>query len=341
VLLEAAMASRPRPRYVAPLAAAAQLLAARVVPRGLFDAALRGAMGLPSASRGAPHGGTELALITGAAGGIGSNAALRLAKRGFRVIATDRDEAALTKLARAGKEARLAIEVCAMDVTDPASIARAAGLVERRSEGRGLDVLVNNAGYAELGPIELASDEAWRAQLEVNVYGLVAVTQAFAPDMRRARRGHIVNVSSIAGLLAFPFMGVYCASKFAVEALTDALRLELGAFGVGVSAVQPSFIRSGFAARATQTVERYRLKESPYAPIADRMDAILSRMDALGGEPEDVARAIERAATSASPRPRYRAPFSAKVAAAALPWVPSALEDRGLTRMFELHRLRA
>src|SRR5690606_17778706 len=150
-------------------------------------------------------------------------------------------------------------------------------------------------------------------QLAVNVYGLHAVTRALAPAMRRSGKGRIVNVSSVAGVLAFPFMGVYCASKFAVEALTDVMRLELGAFGVEVSAVQPSFIRSGFAGRALETVERYALDEGPYAPIADRMDAILARLDAVGGEPDDVARAIASAVTDAAPRARYQAPFSAKI----------------------------
>ncbi len=338
VLLEAATEERPRARYVVPFAAAAQLFAARVAPRWFFETALRRAMGL-GAAPGARGAGGKLALVTGAAGGIGSATVLRLAKRGWTVLATDRDEAALARLAKDAREARLPVEPHVMDVTDAASIARAVQLVERRTGGGALDALVNNAGYAELGPIELATDAAWRDQLAVNVYGLLAVTRAFSPAMRRAGRGRVVNVSSVAGVVAFPFMGVYCASKFAVEALTDVMRLELGAFGVQACAVQPSFVRTAFVDRASKTVERYALDEGPYAAMAPRMDAILARMDAASGEPGDVARAIEAAVTAASPEARYRAPFSARVAARVAPWMPEALEDRVLARMFETHRL--
>ncbi len=337
-LLDAATRERPPARYVVPFAAAAQLVAARFAPRWLAEPTIRRAMGFSSASA-APSDGPKLALVTGAAGGIGSATSLRLAKTGWTVLATDRDEAALARVARDAREARRPVETHAMDVTDPASIERVARLVEQRTEGRGLDLLVNNAGYAELGPIELAGDDAWRDQLAVNVYGPFSVTRAFAPAMRRAGRGRIVNVSSIAGLVSFPFMGVYCASKFALEALTDVLRLELGGRGVHACAVQPAFIRSGFADRAKQTVERYALDRGAYAPVGERMDAILARMDAIGGEPDDVARAIVRAATESAPRARYQAPFSARVAAAATPIVPGALEDRALARMFETYRL--
>ena len=137
-----------------------------------------------------------------------------------------------------------------MDVTDERSIAAV-------SEGLELDVLVNNAGYAEVAPIELATDAAWHDQLAVNVHGMSAVTRAFAPAMMARRRGHVINVSSVVGRVTFPFLGVYGASKHAVEALTDGLRLELGGFGVRVSAIQPAFIRTGFAARAKASLARY------------------------------------------------------------------------------------
>ncbi len=339
VLLRAATDARPAERYVVPLAAAAQLAAASVAPRALWEAALRRAMGVYVDRPRALPRKPELALITGAAGGIGRATALRLAHERVSVIATDRDETALARLARHAKEARLPIETRQMDVTDASSIAQVAGHVQGRTSGRGLDVLVNNAGYAELGPVELATDDAWRAQLEVNVYGALTVTGAFSPAMRRAGTGRIVNVSSLAGLVSFPFMGVYCASKFALEALTDVARLELGAFGVHVAAVQPAFIRSGFAARAKATVERYDLARGPYAPIGERMDGIIGKLDALGGEPEDVARVILRAALGPVPAARYRAPLSAEVAARLVPWLPSAVVDRGLARMFELERL--
>jgi short-subunit dehydrogenase len=332
VLLRAAVDRSPAPRYVVPLAAIAQLMAARLAPRSVYETAMRYAMvGAPKrAQANGEH--TKTALVTGAAGGIGSATVLELKKRGFSVIATDVDERALADLGRWMREQRLPIDTRAMDVTDARSI-------ERAARGTEIDVLVNNAGYAELGPVELVARDAWERQLEVNVYGLLAVTRAFAPAMRRARRGTIVNVSSVAGLIAFPFMGAYCASKFAIEAITDALRLELGTFGVRVTAVQPSFIRSGFAARAKQTIERYALDAGPYAAMAEHMDTILARLDAVGGEPADVARTIARAAIALDPHARYQAPFSASLAARAAPLLPSSIADRALSRMFEVERL--
>lgn len=338
VLLEAATARSPRPRYVVPCTAAAQLALTRAMPRRLYEVAMRRAMGLRPVRRN-PGTRAELALVTGAGGSVGRATVLRLAKRGFKVLATDRDEAALARVARYGREARLSIETRPMDVTDEGSIAEVARWVERESGGRGLDVLVNHASHAELGPIELADDRAWREQLAVNVYGLHAVTRAFAPAMRRSGKGRIVNVSSVAGVVAFPFMGVYCASKFAVEALTDVMRLELGAFGVGVSAVQPAFVRSGFAGRALEAVERRALEDGPYGPVAARMEAIFARLDAAFGEPDDVARAIVSAVTDPAPRARYQAPFSAKVAVRAAAWLPESVQDRALARAFETARL--
>jgi NAD(P)-dependent dehydrogenase (short-subunit alcohol dehydrogenase family) len=338
-ILGACTAEDPDPRVAVPLLAEAQIAAARVAPRALLEASMRRAMGLRPEDRTPRRSGTELALVTGAAGGIGRATAFRLAKAGYRVLATDVNARALADLAASAEEQRLSIETRRMDVTDPASITAVADEVARRTEGAGLDLLVNNAGYAEVGPVELVDEAGWRAQLGVNVYGLLAVTRAFAPAMRRGRRGRIVNVSSIVGIVSFPFLGAYCASKHAVEALTDAMRLELGAFGVGVSAIQPAFIRSGFAETAKRTLARYELQHSPYRAVAGQMDAIIDRLDRLGGEPGDVARAVQRAATSPAPKARYRTPLSAAVAARALPWLPARASDRVLGRFFETRRL--
>jgi short-subunit dehydrogenase len=319
---------RSQARVTIPLSVPAQIAASHVLPRPLYEAVGRRMMGLRSVNA-RPRGGKR-ALITGAAGGIGRATAILLAKHGWKVTATDRDEDSLARFTREAKEQKLAIDARPMDVTDERSIAEVAKNVE-------IDALINNAGYAELGPVELADDVAWRAQLDVNVYGTLAVTRAFAPAMRRRRSGAIVNVTSVAGLVSFPFMGVYCASKFALEAITDALRLELGAFGVRVSGVQPSFIRSGFAARAKQTIERYALNAGPYAAMGGRMEQVIGRLDAVGGEVGDVAKAIVRALEGGGAR--YQAPFTAWIAARAVPFVPSMIQDRALARVFETHRL--
>ncbi len=318
-------------RYV-PAIAAAQVGLGRH-GRPLFELTLSRATGLHRVTRSPAAARVPVAVVTGAAGGIGRATAFRLAKAGWTVIATDVDRSALAEVGRAAKEQRLPVETRPLDVTDAAAaeaLADALGPVE---------LLVNNAGYSELGPIELAPDEAWRAQMRVNVHGLLGVSRAFARGMRARGRGRIVNVSSVAGVIGFPLMGVYCASKHAVEALTDTLRLELDAFGVQVSAVQPAFIRSGFAETAKKTIARYDLEQTPYAPVAAHMETILARLDAVGGEPADVARAILRAARAPSPAPRYRAPASAALAAPLFPWLPTRLTDAALGRLFAMHTL--
>jgi len=314
----------PGPRHTVPAAAAAQLTAYRAAPRGLREGLFGAAMGLTGgASR--PASASRDALVTGAAGGIGRATAYALAKVGYRVLATDVDAAGLADVAKHAAEQRLPIGTRVMDVTDPASIEEVAADVD-------LDLLVNNAGYAEVGPIELASDAAWRDQLAVNVLGLLAVTRAVAPSMIARGRGRIVNVSSVVGQVTFPFLGVYGASKHAVEAITDAMRIELAGHGVSVCAIQPAFIRSGFTARAKQSLERYDLASGPYRAAAGKMDAILDRLDALGGEPSDVARSVVRAVRSGSPRARYQTPLSAWVAVRAVPWLPVPLADAGMHR---------
>ncbi len=334
-IIEAATRAHPPARIVVPSMAKAQLLAARLTPRSIYEAVLSRAMGLTvRGHRAAREGDKKKALITGAAGGIGTATALRLAKLGLSVVATDVDEMALARLTRDARASGLAISTLAMDVTDAKSIAHAAERVGP------LDVLINNAGYAELGPIELVGDDAWRAQLEVNVYGPLAVTRAFLPALRHSR-GRIINVSSVAGVVSMPFMGVYCASKFALEALSDALRIELAMYGIDVSVVQPAFIRSGFAQRAKQTVERYALSAGPYAAVGERMETILARLDGLGGEPSDVAKQIALAATRKRPKARYRAPFSAALLAPSVPFTPRRILDAALSRMFETTRLTA
>jgi NAD(P)-dependent dehydrogenase (short-subunit alcohol dehydrogenase family) len=186
-------------------------------------------------------------LITGATSGIGRDAALRLARAGHLVLAGGRRADALATLAREGGGR---LEPVVLDVTDPASVAAARELVDRRTGGRGLDVLVNNAGFALPGPLEALAEEDLRMLFDTNVFGLLAMTRAFLPGMRERGQGRVVNVGSIMGRVAMPLLGAYNASKHAVAALTDALRMELAPFGISVVLVEPGAIRTGFAARA-------------------------------------------------------------------------------------------
>src|SRR6266511_3071248 len=165
----------------------------------------------------------------------------------------------------------------------PSSPARAGSVeaarveVERRTAGAGLDVLVNNAGYALPGPLETLTEADLRLLFDTNVFGLLAVTRAFLPRMRERGAGRVVNVGSVMGRVTMPLLGAYNASKHAVAALTDALRMELAPFGVRVVLVEPGAVRSGFAARALQGLAPYRDPGSPYARAVAGTDAAWER----------------------------------------------------------------
>src|SRR5216117_3172488 len=220
----------------------------------------RGGRKFPGVNRGV--------VVTGASTGIGAAIARDLSGRGFRVFGTVRraeDEAALE---RAG------VTAVRMDVTDPASIARAREQVERALAGAPLQGLVNNAGIPAAGPLELFPLDELRQVLEVNLIGALAVTQAFLP-LLKASRGRIVNMSSIAGLGALPFMGPYAASKFALEAMSDSLRRELLPFGVRVIVIEPGSVQSRIWDKvAAMDLDRYRA--TTYGPVLERFrDAAL------------------------------------------------------------------
>lgn len=238
-------------------------------------------------------------LVTGCSSGIGRAAALALAERGHRVFASARNRNDLAELER-----RDNLATVALDVTDPATIAAAVDAVLSRA-GR-IDVLVNNAGYGQYGAVEEVTTDEWRAQFEVNLFGSIAVTQAVLPAMRKQRRGTIVNVSSVAGKIAIPFAAPYCASKHALEAVSDALRVELAPFGIHVVLVEPGPIETRFGDRARSSVAPLLSRPGPYREIyalAERaMDVEFQRGKLPAGA---VARVIVDAIESARPRPRY------------------------------------
>lgn len=340
-ILRALETPRPRERYLVPTAAAAvQLAAAKVLPTRAFDSVVRRTLGLaageaPSALPSHPH-----ALVTGAAGGIGRETCLRLAERGFRVVATDIDTDGLAALAREADAAGHPLETLELDITDARQLARARLEVRDRTGGEGLDLLVNNAGFAQIGPLESIDREAFARQFEINVIGLMRVTRAFAARMADRRRGRIINLSSVAGVFSFPLMGAYHASKFAVEALSDALRQELGPFGVDVVVVRPTFIRSGFADAAKRTLAPLDIPEA-WRPVVDDVDVMIETLARVGGTPAEVADVILRAACEARPRPHYAAPPFAELFARSLPHVPGRLTDPVLRRIAHLDRVQA
>ena len=247
-------------------------------------------------------GVSRAALITGCSTGIGRATAGRLASRGWKVYATARDVGKVEDLADRG------CTVLPLDVTDEASMRAAVEEVERREGAVG--VLVNNAGYSQSGAVEAVPMEKVRRQFETNVFGLVRMCQLALPGMRRQGWGRIVNVSSMGGRLTFPGGGNYHATKYAVEAISDALRFEVAGFGVGVVVVEPGLIRTGFADAATGSMEG-ATADGPYAGFdAAVAKAVRDNYERgpflrLGGGPETVAATIERAITAARPRTRY------------------------------------
>jgi NAD(P)-dependent dehydrogenase (short-subunit alcohol dehydrogenase family) len=264
----------------------------------------------------------QVVLVTGCSTGIGRATVLEAAGRGHVVFATARNPAAIDDLS--GREN---VRTLPLDVTDPASIASALRSVAADA-GR-LDAVVNNAGYGQYGAVEEVSPEEWRAQYEVNVFGAVAVIRAALPALREAGGGTIVNVSSIAGKISIPFAAPYCSSKHALEAISDALRLEVAPFGVRVVVIEPGPIGTEFGARARASVERFLRRPGPYASIYGNAERAMNTDFAAGMlPPENVARVIVNAIESPRPKTRY------KITRMARTFIPMkrVLSDRMLDR---------
>jgi NAD(P)-dependent dehydrogenase (short-subunit alcohol dehydrogenase family) len=230
-------------------------------------------------------------LITGCSSGFGLQTAVELAGRGHHVVATMRDPRRSRALRTACDAAGVAVHVVAMDVDDPSSVL--AGVEAAVGELGGLDVVVNNAGIEVRGPVELVSDDEVRRQFETNVFGLLRVVRATVPHLRRSEAGVLVNVSSIAGVIARPFAGIYAASKHAVEAISEALHFELGLSGIRVHVVQPGQFPTELGAN-TVTAEAFTPAADGYWHLAEALEARVKGLVPVG-EPADpglVARTI-------------------------------------------------
>lgn len=253
---------------------------------------------------------SKAVLVTGCSSGIGKATALRLAKNGWTVWATARRKESLAELEAAG------CHTLSLDVDDEASMERAVRTVEAAHGAVG--VLINNAGYSQSGAIESVPMERVRKQFETNVFGLVRLTQLVLPKMRAQRWGRVINLSSMGGKLVFPGGGFYHATKYAVEAISDALRFEVRAFGVDVVLIEPGLIRSGFSEAAVGQMSTPDGAD-PYASFHETVARATKEsyekgpLARLAGEPDDVARAIEKAMSARRPRARYTVSASAKL----------------------------
>ena len=246
-------------------------------------------------------------LITGCSTGIGRATAEHLADDGWNVHATARRPDSIEDLARRGCNTH------ALDVTDEGSMRNA---VEEVEKDRPIGALINNAGYSQSGAIETLPMESVRRQFETNVFGLIRMCQLVLPGMRDAGSGRIVNLSSMGGKLTFPGGGVYHATKHAVEALSDALRFEVGEFGVDVVVIEPGLIATEFGETASASMAD--IEHGPYAKFNATVakvtaNAYTGPMARLGAGPEAVAGKIARALTARRPATRYKVTPSAKM----------------------------
>ena len=249
---------------------------------------------------------TKTVLITGATAGIGRTTALHLATLGHHVIASGRKPAELARLAADARGLAGVVDTVVLDVTDAGSIAAAVDAVRALTGARGLDVLINNAGFGVIGPTSEISDAEMRRQYETNVFGLMNVTRAFLPGMRARRVGRIINVSSMGGRITLPYFGVYNSTKYAIEALSDALRYELRPFGIDVALIEPGVIRTSFEATAVPGLAAFA--STAYGPALANYERISKAADRLASDPIVVARAIARAVGARRPAARYVTP---------------------------------
>jgi len=277
-------------------------------------------------------------VITGCSSGFGRVSALEMAKRGWHVFATVRKEAdqadLIAEAARLGCKENLTPLLC--DITQTEQVAALAQAVKEQltaMQASSLDALLNNAGTATGGPIELVSLDDMRALFEINVIAHVDVIQHFLPLLKEAR-GTIVNVSSVSGRIATPVTGVYAASKFALEAISDALRVELAPFGVHVVLIEPSSSPTNIwktsIQRAIQHMEPHR--DGPYGPLLNLAERTAARSSKQGFPPQLFADTLVRILDSRQPRPRYIVPRDAVLPVLLRRFLPDRLWDRMVRR---------
>ena len=276
-------------------------------------------------------------LITGCSSGIGRAAALSLHQAGFTVYATARRTEALTELSDRG------LRTLALDVTDEQSMTTAVAAVE--ADAGAVAVLINNAGYGLYGPVEQLPMAEIRRQFETNFFGLVRLTQLVLPGMRRRGRGRILNVSSMGGRITLPGGAFYHASKYAVEALSDALRMEVAQFGIDVVLIEPGPVKTPWndvaagslsTAGAAADGDAYREYKAAVGASFGRVQGGL--FGRLASTPEDIAKVITQAVTARRPRARYLINPVAKSLVAMNRVLPARAYDSMLRRQYGLPR---
>jgi NAD(P)-dependent dehydrogenase (short-subunit alcohol dehydrogenase family) len=272
-------------------------------------------------------------VVTGASSGIGEACTLHLERLGFQVFAGVRNAADGERLRSESSGNVIPISI---DVTDQESIRTAAARVQEATGDRGLAGLVNNAGIAISGPLEFIPIDELRKQLEVNLVGQVAVTQAFVALLRKGR-GRVVNISSIGGRIALPFAGPYAASKFGIEAISDSLRRELRPWGIEVSVIEPGSVATKIWEKGTAKARELSENLPPegqelYGGMIAKMQKLAAETAARGIPPEEVAKDVAHALTASKPKTRYLVGRDAKMRARVSGLVSDRTFDRLIAR---------
>lgn len=264
----------------------------------------------------------KVVLVTGVSSGIGRETAQLLAERGYKVFGSARNPHRVEALPR--------VELVPLDVSDDVSVTEAVQSVLREA-GR-LDALVNNAGYALVGALEEASLQEAHEQFETNFFGALRMVKAVLPIMRQQASGRIVNISSVVGIIPEPYMGVYVASKHALEGYTETLDHEVRQFGIRVSLVEPGFTRTGLGTNGKTT----DMTLSAYAAQREQALAFIQRQIHNGADPRPVAKAVHHALTARSPRLHYRIGRPVKLAIALKGLLPEAAFYRLVRIVFQI-----
>lgn len=266
----------------------------------------------------------RVVLITGASSGAGQSTARLLSQRGYQVFGTSRNPAVAELIPD--------VEMLALDVRADDSVGPCLDAVTRMA-GR-LDVLVNNAGYELAGAWEEISVDEAKAQFETNFFGIVRMVKAVLPVMRRQKHGQIITISSLSGISPIPFMGIYSASKFAVEGYTEALRHELKPFGIHVSLIEPGFLHTPMMSHRQVTAERI----ADYDPWRQRAFDAIRAYEEKGPGPVLVAETVLRIAASKAPRLRYLTGRQARVVTGLRRFLPAGAFEKGARSTFRLDR---
>jgi NAD(P)-dependent dehydrogenase (short-subunit alcohol dehydrogenase family) len=272
----------------------------------------------------------ELIVVTGASTGMGAATARELARRGFHVLAGVRRDVDADALRGDGIEPHI------LDITVESDVAAIAERVARDPQGQPLRALINNAGVAINAPVEALPIAEWRRQFEVNLFGHVAMIQALMPSLLRSS-GTVVNISSLGGKVALPTYPAYAGSKFALEALSDSLRREVGRLGVKVVVIEPGAVKTAMAERGVATADRLKDgmtadQRERYGELVDAMSNLARSFDKDGVSAEHAAKVIAKAATASRPRTRYTVGRDAAVLAR----LSRVLSDRVLDRVVRL-----